>query len=176
MKKKSKIMFLVIASCMLLSGCTNYVNDGAEALKSGDYEQAQELFATAVEKGKNLGEAYKGLGTCYFESADYKNALKEFESAIGEGSEADAALYNMMGISSLKTENYKKAVEYFKAGLETEDMSEELKKEMSFNMIVAYEGTKDYAQAEKSLDQYLESYPDDEKALKEKEFFSTQIK
>lgn len=176
MKKKSKIVFFVIASCMLLSGCKNYVNDGVEALQSGDYEQARELFETAVEKGKNPGEAYKGLGTCYFESADYENALKDFERSIGEGGEADAALYNMMGISSLKTENFKKAVQYFEAGLEAEDMSDELKKEMSFNRIIAYEGAKDYAKAEKSLDQYLKSYPDDEKALKEKEFFATQIK
>ena len=176
MRKKSKIIFMVIVCCIMLSGCSDYVKEGTEALKAEDYEQAQQLFEEAVEKDKNPGEAHAGLGICYWEAADYENALKELESAIEAGAEGNAPMYNMMGASALKTENFKKAAKYFRSGLEQEEMSEELKQEMSFNLIVAYEGTKDYDQASKSLDQYLENYPDDEKALKEKEFFDTQLK
>lgn len=176
MRKKSKIVLMMIVSCIMLSGCTNYIKEGTEALKAEDFEQAQQLFTEAVEKDKNLKEAHAGLGICYWEAADYENALKELENAIEAGAEGNAPMYNMMGVSALKTEDFKKAVEYFQSGLEQEEMSEELRQEMSFNLIPAYEGTKDYEQAAQSLDQYLEKYPDDEKALKEKEFFDTQLK
>ena len=49
-----------------------------------------------------------------------------------------------------------------------------LKKEMHFNMIVAYEQMKDWESAKAKLKEYLAEYPDDEAAKKELEFLETR--
>lgn len=176
MKIRSNIIMAVLAACLLFSGCGSKIKDGVEALNAGDYTKAEQLFQESVDKGKDLDEAYMGLGVCYWEDADYQKALENFEKAIDAGAKKNAALYNMMGISGLKTDEFEKAADYFKAGLKSEEMSEELTKEMSFNLIAAYEGMQEFDKASEHLEEYLKQYPDDEKALKEQEFFNTQLK
>ena len=45
---------------------------------------------------------------------------------------------------------------------------------MKYNMVVAYEQAKDWESAKVTLDEYIAEYPDDETALKEKEFLATR--
>ena len=66
------------------------------------------------------------------------------------------------------------AINYYRLGVVHEDSSEELKKEMNFNMIVAYEQMKDWESAKAKLKEYLAEYPDDEAAKKELEFLETR--
>ena len=49
-----------------------------------------------------------------------------------------------------------------------------MKKEMKYNLIVAYEKMEDWESAEVKLEEYLESYPNDKAAKKEAEFLETR--
>ena len=73
------------------------------------------------------------------------------------------------------TDKPEKAVYYFENEQEFPDAGQELLKEMSFNLIAAYEQVGDYQKAKEKLEVYLSLYPDDERALKEKEFLNTQV-
>ena len=79
---------LLLTSTLLLGGCAMGSATGKktlaaqEALENGEYEQAQILFAEAVNEGEQQMLAYRGLGLAYMELAQYKEAGEAFEAAI----------------------------------------------------------------------------------------------
>lgn len=168
------IITVILAFCMLFVGCADPVEDGTALLEEGKYEEAQDKFETAIEKGKNLGEAYLGLGICYWEAGDYEAAQSTFGFAIENGAEENAALYNLLGQCEMKMDCPEKAVYYFEQGQVFPEVSDELKQEMAFNEIVAYEELKMYDEAKAKLEIYVSNYPDDAAAEKELEFLNTQ--
>ena len=60
----------------------------------------------------------------------------------------------------------KEALNYYNLGLEQDDVSKKMKKEMKYNIIVAYEKMEDWESAEVKLEEYLDSYPNDKAAKK----------
>lgn len=170
-----KILAVLLAAvCLVLAGCADNVEDGTELMKEGDYAEAKEKFQKAVDQGKDLGEAYRGLGLCYWEQEEYEKAAEAFGNALDNGSEKTATLYNLLGLCELYMERPEKAVYYFENGRDFSDASEELLKEMMFNEIAAYEQLEDFATARTKLETYVGLYPDDERAVKELEFLNTQ--
>lgn len=176
MKTRKRQIFAVLltAACIGFTGCADAVEDGTELLKAEKYTEAAEQFQKAADEDKNSGEAYRGLGICYFEQGDYEKASEAFESALSHGTEKTATIYNLLGICEMKMESYKKAVFYFQNGMMKEGAKEELIQEMAFNEIAAYEADGDYTAALQKLTQYVAKYPEDEKAAKELEFLKTQ--
>lgn len=173
---RKKITILLCACLLMCSGCSCLASKGASLLEEEKYEEAADQFKASIDKGQNLSQSYEGLGIAYMELEEYEKAVWAFEQAFGKGAEVTAVLCNLAGVSSLRSEQYQKAADYFEKGLELDDASEELAKEMSFNLIVSYEGSGNYQMAKEKLEAYLMVYPDDEKALKEQEFFNTQCK
>lgn len=174
-KNKKKILTVVLAAmCVFAAGCANPVEEGTELLKENKYTEAQEMFQKAVEKEQNPGEAYRGLGICYWEQEEYEKAAEAFGKALDCGTEETATIYNMLGICALKTDKPEKAVYYFENGQNFVDAEEELLQEMSFNLVVAYEEVGDFASAREKLQLYVSLYPEDEAAAKELEFLNTQ--
>lgn len=171
---KKKIMSLLCVCLLIFSGCSSLAGQGAELLEAEKYEEAVEQFKASIDKGQNLPQSYEGLGIAYLELEEFENAVWAFEQAVGKGAKETAVLCNLAGVGSLRSEQYQKAINYFEKGLELEGASEELAKEMSFNLIVSYEKLGKYQKAKEKLDEYLSAYPDDEKALKEQEFLNTQ--
>lgn len=165
---------LMLAFCMLFTGCADPVEEGTALLEEGNYEEARDQFETAIEKGKNLGEAYLGLGICYWEEGDYEAAQPTFEMALENGVQPSAVLYNMLGQCEVKMECSEKAASYFAQGQTCADASSELKQEMAFNEIVAYEALQRYDEAKAKLEIYVKNYPEDAVAAKELEFLNTQ--
>lgn len=113
-KRIAAAVLLSLTFC--LAGCSSQVADGTALLEEQDYEGAREAFQQAVEDGENLGEAYRGLGICYWEQEDYENALEAFENALDNGTEATATLYNMMGLCELNAGTANRAAYYFENG------------------------------------------------------------
>lgn len=171
---KKYIIICMLAFCMLFTGCADPVEEGTGFLEEGKYKEAREKFEIAIEKEKNLGEAYLGLGICCWETGEYQAAQSMFESAMENGIAPSAVLYHMMGQCEMKLEHPGKAVYYFEQGQTFSDGSSELKQEMAFNEIVAYEKLKMYNEAKTKLEIYINNYPDDEVAAKELEFLNTQ--
>lgn len=171
---KRYLIGILAAMCILFGGCANAVEDGTVLLEEGKYEEAQDMFETAIEKGKNLGEAYLGLAICYWEAGDYEAAQPTFGMALENGAQPSAVLYNMLGQCEMKMDCPEKAVYYFEQGQTFSDASAELLQEMAFNEIIAYEELKMYNEAKAKLEIYVSNYPDDAAAAKELEFLNTQ--
>lgn len=171
---KRRIGLLLLFAILTFTGCVSSVEEGSSLLEERKYAEAQKKFQASVDEGKELAEAYRGLGICYWEQENYEEALAAFEQALNEGAEPTATLYNLAGISALKMGDAGHALFYFEEGQAFEGASEELLQEMAFNVIVCYEELDEYELAKEKLDEYLLKYPDDEKAVKEQEFLSTQ--
>ena len=172
--KRVKALIAVLSAGLLLTACGNPSKKGVEYLQEGEYDQAIEQFEQAVEKNKNVGDAYRGIGIARWEKKDYKGARKALLKALDHDAEKTGTIYNLIGSCDLKLEKGKEALNYFNLGLKQEDISKKLKKEMEFNVIVAYEQMEDWESAEVKLEDYLASYPNDKAAKKEAEFLKTR--
>lgn len=174
-RKKKVIIGILVAFCMTVTGCAGSVKKGTKYLEEKDYKNAEVEFQEAIDKKKNLGEAYRGLGLCYWEQKKYEKAEDALEKALKNGTKETATLYNILGICDLELDKPEKAVYYFENGQQLSDAGKDLLKEMSYNLVVAYEKAGDYQTAKEKLESYLQANPDDEKALKEQEFLNTQV-
>lgn len=169
-----KIPVLMIVVSML-SGCgVNIIEEGATYLEEQKYEEALEAFEKSVEKDKDLGEAYRGMGIAYYELEEYEEALSVFEKALENDVEETGTLYNLIGICNMKLENYEQAYENFEMGISMNDSSEELLKEMEYNQIFICEKIGDWETAKQKAQEYVAKYPDDAEVLKEAEFLETR--
>ena len=110
-RKKKVIIGILVALCMTVTGCAGSVKKGTKYLEEKDYKNAEVEFQDAVDKKKNLGEAYRGLGLCYWEQKKYEKAEKALEKALKNGTEETATLYNILGICDLELDKPEIAAE-----------------------------------------------------------------
>lgn len=135
----------------------------------GDYEAAR----VSLEKAKdsNGANAVTLLGQAYEKLGDYNYAASVYSTYL-ETKQADAQIYNQLGLCKLKVGDYEAALNAFQAGLAMEGNS--VMQSLKFNEIVAYEYLGQFEQAKLSMAQYLALYPDDEKAQRENTFLQTR--
>lgn len=172
--KRAKALLAILSAGLLLTACGNPSKKGVEYLEKGEYEQAIDQFEQAVEKNKNVGDAYRGIGIAKWEQKDYKGARNAFKKALDNDAEKTGTIYNLIGNCDLKLGKAKEALNYYNLGLEQDDVSKKMKKEMQYNSIVAYEKIGDLESAEVKLKEYLKSYPNDKAAKKEAKFLKTR--
>lgn len=173
--KRLAAVILTASMGLALAGCSgNPYKEGVSQLESKEYKQAEVSFKEAVKQDKNTADAYRGIGIACWEQKEYKAALKAFKNAVKAGTKENATLYNLMGGCALKLDDGKSALSYYEKGLAASGSSDELKKEMEYNVIVSYEEMQNWEKAKSKLNEYLEKYPDDETAKKEVEFLETR--
>ena len=170
---KKEILGL-LAAVLLMTGCSSNIKDGVSYLEEGNYDKAITAFQFAINEEKNIGEANRGMALAYYELGNYEEAVECFKSALENESEETASLYHLMGSSYMQLEDYENAITYFEKALLFEDCTDEMRKEMMYNKVVAYEKMMDWDSAKIAVDNYLNSYPDDEMAIKESEFLETR--
>ena len=151
--KKIKALLVVVCTGVLLTACGNPSQKGVEYLEDGKYDQAIEQFEQAVDKKKNVGDAYRGIGIAKWEKKDYKGARKAFKKALENDAEKTGTIYNMIGNCDLKLGKAKEALNYYNLGLAQEDAGKKMKKEMQYNIIVAYEQMEDWESAKVKLEE-----------------------
>ena len=115
--KKIKALLVVVCAGVLLTACGNPSQKGVEYLEDGKYDQAIEQFEQAVDKKKNVGDAYRGIGIAKWEKKDYKGARKAFKKALENDAEKTGTIYNMIGNCDLKLGKAKEALNYYNLGL-----------------------------------------------------------
>ncbi len=134
-----------------------------------DYDNARNY----LEKARKSGgvEAVLLLGQTYEELGDFNYAISVYSSFI-ESDQTNARVYNRLGLCKLEQKAYEEALDAFQAGMniENNDMMQTLK----FNEIITYEKLGEYKQAAVLMDNYLETYPDDEVAQRESVFLQTR--
>ncbi len=175
MKRICKVLALSVVSVGLLTGCgSNPSEAGLEYLQNKDYDNAIASFEKAIEKDINVADAYRGIGMVKWEQEDYAGSIEAFNSALNAGASRDGTLYNLMGCSALNLQKYEDAITYFEKALEDSENSEDLTKEASYNLILAYEGAGDVDSVKTKLSEYIKKYPDDEEAQEANAFWSTR--
>lgn len=135
----------------------------------GEYQKAYIALEEARENGN--AESYLYLGKAYEATGDYNYASSVYSSYLSNDSK-NAEVYNQLGLCEMAKKDYRKALEAFQAGKQIE--GNEIMQALSFNEIVAYEYLGEYEKAAVLLESYLQLYPDDEKARREKEFLLTR--
>lgn len=133
-----------------------------------DYKQAYDYLERARRDGTR--EACYYLGRSYEATGDYNYALSVYENYINTVEE-DALIYNQIGLCRMKTEDYEGALAAFQSGMQLDN---ELKAELAFNEIVAYEYIGDFKNAKVLMEDYISQYPDDKNAQHEYEFLKTR--
>ena len=135
----------------------------------GNYEEAK----TCLERAQGSGGADVAslLGQTYEKLGDYNYAASVYSSYL-ESDQADAQIYNQLGLCRLQTGDYEAALEAFEAGIAMEGNA--AMQSLRFNQIVAYEYLGQFDQAKLAMEQYLTLYPDDENAQREYTFLKTR--
>ena len=164
----------MILISILLCGCSGNVKNGKAFLEEAKYEEAKECFEKDIEKGKHLDKANYGKGIACFELGEYEIAITCLNEAAKEGIKQDAVFYDFLGACYIETEQYKEAVEIYKKALDDEKITDELKQETRYNLIVSYEKSGDWENAKKEMNKYVKDYPDDARVKREAEFLETR--
>lgn len=165
----------VLLTALMLTGCgSNLLEEGTDLLEEENYKEAAETFQDAIDKDGEDAEAWRGLGLAKWEQEDYEGALEAFQSVLDNGGDKTGELYNLMGSCAMALDKPKDALNYYRLGMEADDVSDEMMQEMRFNEIAAYEMSGDIESAKSKLADYTADYPDDEKAAKEAEFLETR--
>lgn len=135
----------------------------------GEYQKA--CLALEEARGEGSAESYLYLGRAYEATGDYNYAASVYSSYLGQY-EANAEVYNQLGLCEMARGEYTKALEAFQAGMQLENST--MMQALSFNEIVAYEYLGEYERAYVLINNYLKNYPDDQQARREYDFLSTR--
>ena len=193
--RNRKIRYLVLTAalmCVLTACSKNGIKEGTELLEKGDFEKAATVFEQAAKEAETEGErapeAYRGMGMACYALEDYEGTRQNLQKALDEGGLETPIIYNLIGVSSMKLEDYDTALAAFDKGTglpesgvvsrgskeeETADYSEVIR-EMKFNRVVCLEKKLDWENAKAAMAEYASLYPDDANAQKEAEFLSTR--
>ncbi len=136
----------------------------------GNYTYARNYLEQARSDGNKTEEVLLLLGQSYEALNDSNYALTLYGEYVAEN--PSAAIYNQMGMCYASIDDYENALASFQKGLSVEGNA--YKQELSYNQIVAYENLGDFDNAKKLMKDYLEAYPDDERAQREYEFLQTR--
>lgn len=134
-----------------------------------NYEKAKDSLLKALEL--EYPEAMLLLGRVYLEMEDPVSARAMYQDYLS-GNEKGAEAYNGLATCDIYEGNYDGALENIQKGLALS--TEENKKGLLYNEIVAYEYKLDFATAKTKMAEYLALYPEDEEGLRENEFLSTR--
>lgn len=119
--RKWNIVIAAAAASVLLGGCAmggvtgDKTTQGVQALESGDYTQAQQLFMEALQNGEQEMLAYRGLGLSCMGLAQYEDAEAAFTSALSAADDKmpenrlDLRLY--LAAAQYRLAEYEKAVD-----------------------------------------------------------------
>ena len=135
-----------------------------------DYENARKELIEASNNGNT--QALLLLGMVYTAQKDISNARAMYQEYIDKA-EDDARGYNGLALCDISEKNYDAALENIASGIAAAD-TEEIQS-LLFNEIVAYERKLDFSTALTKVKEYLDMFPEDEAAQKEKIFLETRI-
>ena len=149
---------------------SDYCGQGYIQYLLGEYETADKLLTTAIEKGSDQATLYqvkvkKALG----EEETAKNLLESYMKAHPE----DVDALNEAGIMAVNEQEYEEAVKIFEQAIALDEKGEN--QQLRLNLIYAYEYGGNFEQAYSLMQEYAKEYPNDESVQKELTFLETRV-
>lgn len=145
-------------------------NKGVLEYYMGSYTDARSDLEKAKQSQNSenltlyLGKTYEALGDATYAMTLYSDYLRENVSA--------GRIYEQLASCKIKEGDYEGALETIEAGLSLS--GGEGAGGMMFDRVVAYERLYDFDSAKKSMEEYLQMFPDDEVARRENVFLSSR--
>ncbi len=129
------------------------------------------LEAARSERDQDKEPVVLLLGQTGERQEDYNYAVSVYKTYLAEDPES-ALVYNQLGMCQIKQGDYEGAVSSFESGIALNDKA--VLQALMLNEITAYEYMGEFDMASSLMATYLESYPDDEAAVRENVFLSTR--
>lgn len=133
-----------------------------------DTQQANTYLAKAIEEGSDQAVLYQGM--IYAQTGQREEAVSMFDRYAEEHA-GDPAQMLDLAAAAKGGGLYEEAIRYYSALREMEDADGQA---VLKGLIASYEGSGDYETAYTLLEEYLQSWPDDEAAQKEMTFVQTR--
>ncbi len=132
MKKKLLIFGIFITVFFLLSGCSSaggYYRSGRKCFLSGNYEEAEGKFASAIKQNPNRSEYYIDYGMTLIALGRYEDAITQFDRVYMDKNilmvkENNKRALRGKGIAYYEMQDYEEAVRQFDAALALSVLSE----------------------------------------------------
>ena len=138
----------------------------------GNNAEAQScLEAARNERNQEKEPVVLLLGQTGENQGDYNYAISVYRNYLSEDPES-APVYNQLGMCQIKQGDYESAVSSFQSGIALDD--KEMNQSLKLNEITAYEYMGEFDVAASLMTDYLRTYPDDQKAVRENVFLSTR--
>ncbi|MDO5336718.1 MAG: tetratricopeptide repeat protein [Eubacteriales bacterium] len=153
------------------SDAQDYCDRGQIYLLMEEYDNARQELTEAVNKGS--AEAVLLMGRAYLAQNDIANARSMYQQYVTEHEETSARGYNGLALCDIAEGNYESAGNNLSLGLQR--ATEEEKRELLFNQVVVYEKMLDFSTAYEKVSEYLQMFPEDEEAGKERTFLASRI-
>ncbi|MBE5890256.1 MAG: tetratricopeptide repeat protein [Lachnospiraceae bacterium] len=144
---------------------------GRIQLLLGNTDEAISLLKTAIEQ--NYAEANFYLATLYREQGDDTTAQSYLDAYLSSEDVDALALYNA-GVTEMSAGDYESAVVFFDAVRKQSETEEVNMQSVLKNLAVAYEKLGDFESAKAILEDYVETYPEDDEASRELTFLETR--
>ena len=162
-------IYLEMAMHMDAETGEDYFQRGRIYAAQEKYDKAEKSLKTAIKM--EFHDAMPMLGHIYLINEDVENARKIYTKYMSV-SKNKAEAYNGLALCDIAQERYDSAMENIQKGLEKQKDNE--KQALLYNEIIVLEHQKKFNEAKEKLNVYLEDYPDDGEALREKDFLSTR--
>ena len=135
-----------------------------------DYENALSELTQAADGGNT--EALLLQGMVYMAQKDTTSARQQFQAYVLK-EEKGAKGYNGLALCDIEDGDYDSALANITTGLSSAD--DETLQSLLFNEMVVYEKKLDFTTALQKAEEYLEMYPDDKAAKKERAFLRSRV-
>ena len=135
-----------------------------------DYENALSELTQAADGGNT--EALLLQGMVYMAQKDTTSARQQFQAYVFK-EEKGAKGYNGLALCDIEDGDYDSALANITTGLSSAD--DETLQSLLFNEMVVYEKKLDFTTALQKAEEYLEMYPDDKTAKKERAFLRSRV-
>lgn len=148
----------------------DYYQKGSIYYYLKNYEKAQEMLAKPAEAKHK--DAMRLMGEVYLKLNDSVHARNLFQQYMDEYGD-DASAYNGIVLCDIADGNYDAAISMAESGLALEG-GDDVKRDLLYNEIIAYERKRDFETAAAVAGRLLEQYPGDAQAQKEYDFLITR--
>jgi Ca-activated chloride channel family protein len=102
----------------LVNPASKPVRDGNRAYEAGDYEKALALYRSAAESAQDDAVPHFDAGGALYRQKRYKEAVEEYERALGSGPGMDAAAHYNIGNCQFRVGRLDQAVASYRRALE----------------------------------------------------------